>query len=235
MPPQKAAKNVHGNAEDLLPHKSPLHEIVQELTQDANCKGNGDLELSTKGLSNDDDSQSSKRSRIKMTENLSSEPGSTAPIATPTGFFRQCSPVLLSVTPGLNSRAFTYASAPPSTTELLAGTDYYGIPSKIYRSPHYSKEIDASEKPREYAGLLYYLQGGNGLAVLEDWDHGSSNHKVNVADVRVDCTHAGWEFASSPPSVREAKKWLNSNPKGVIKPFSKLNSQVNQVLLNFRA
>jgi DNA polymerase zeta len=147
----------------------------------------------------------------------------------------QCSPVLLSVMPGLSSCAFTYASAPPSTTELLASTDYYGIPSKIYRSPHYSKVIDAPEKPREYAGLLYYLRGGNGLAVLEDWDHGSGNHKVNVADVSVECVHTdGWEFASSPPSVREVKKWHNSNPKGVIKPISKLNSQVNRVLLNFR-
>lgn len=111
-------------------------------------------------------------------------------------------------------RGYVYSHIPPSASELISTLDDFGIPSKIYKDPHYSNEFDAPEHPKEYAGLIYYIQGGSGLSTLKDWDDGSgaiqekgSHFKIKQETMAI----SGWEYASVPPSVREVKRWLKTD------------------------
>jgi DNA polymerase zeta len=123
----------------------------------------------------------------------------------------------LPLTPSVNTNSFLYTCEPPSAAELLACTSVHGMPDKIYRDPHYSRETDAPERPREYAGLLYHLKGGKGLRVLQDWDGTSDISKRSQEQTNIPfggIKHAdigGWEYASCPPSFRESRKWLHSD------------------------
>lgn len=103
------------------------------------------------------------------------------------------------------------------------------MPSKIYLVAHYSEEDDAPEKPREYGGLIFTLKGGDGIAVLDDWVHFDQVDYPDTTFFQADRVETdgigGWEYASTPPSVREVGKWLvsddgkanpgNSNKKGL--------------------
>jgi hypothetical protein len=109
-----------------------------------------------------------------------------------------------------NSCSFRYALPPPGSLGLLTSMEHHCIPPKLYRDPHYSRAMDAPEGLREYAGLVYYLKGGDGLAVLEPWDceSGQTLRCYGFLDLR---SISGWEFAGCPPSVRTAKIWLHSS------------------------
>jgi len=100
------------------------------------------------------------------------------------------------------------------------------MPSRIYRDPFYSKKADVPDAPREYAGLVYRLKGGGGLDTLEGWkaseNHVSSSSKANT---RLSAPCSGWEYANTPPSVRQVRKWLEENPLMPNKPATD-NSQV---------
>jgi DNA polymerase zeta len=119
--------------------------------------------------------------------------------------------------------AFIYAIAPPPASELLSSLESYGLPSKVYQDPHYSKAEDVPERPWEFAGLVYRLKKGDGLSALETWEPSSTagplaeNAPVedrNVFEDRFDRTGVGgWEYASAPPSVREVRGWLESVAK----------------------
>lgn len=140
-----------------------------------------------------------------------------------------------------NRNGYVYAHPPPSTSQLLASVDDYEIPSKVYRSPYYSKESDAPEKAKEYGGLQYRLKGGDGMAILEPWvnDCGSPEEIGNPAN---DTSRAqildrtgvgGWEYASIPPSVKKAKKWLLSHPeKSPKQQRLRLQSQVGGLTIS---
>ncbi|KAI0361627.1 hypothetical protein OH77DRAFT_1546215 [Trametes cingulata] len=107
---------------------------------------------------------------------------------------------------------YVCASVPPSATQLVESTEQYGIPSKIYRDPYYSKESDAPERPREYAGLVFHLKGGDGVATLEEWKNDESAPSVTGHPPQplagLGAGVGGWEYASTPPSVRQVRKWL---------------------------
>jgi DNA polymerase zeta len=92
--------------------------------------------------------------------------------------------------------------------------DAYGIPSKIYTSPWYSREDDAPELPREYAGLVFQLKGGNGIRTLEEWQSSGVPRLLGDASVTGSklVRAGGWEYAGAPPSVKEIRKWLRNNP-----------------------
>jgi DNA polymerase zeta len=116
--------------------------------------------------------------------------------------------------------AFVYAIAPPPASELLSNLESRGLPSKVYRDPHYSRAEDVPERPWEFAGLVYHLKKGDGLGVLEEWESPSTKEPSmkttpaedrNVFEDRFDRTGVGgWEYASAPPSVREVRRWLKS-------------------------
>ena len=98
----------------------------------------------------------------------------------------------------------------------------------MYRNPYYSRRADAPEHPREYAGLLYHLQGGDGLDILEDWKSHDSQLHVGRNEHLLKSTYMswGWEYAALPPSRTQAKKWLKENPIQLIREV-KIQSQVS--------
>jgi DNA polymerase zeta len=127
------------------------------------------------------------------------------------------------------STAFTFTAPPPSSSELLRTIEVYGLSRRVYRNPYYSRRADAPEHPREYAGLLYHLKGGDGLDTLEEWKshesqlHGGRNeHRTYMS--------WGWEYAALPPSKIQVKKWLKENPVRLITK-TKMHSQVSGKLL----
>lgn len=135
-----------------------------------------------------------------------------------------------------NPNAYIYAISPPSISELIGSLDEFTIPNKIYRDAYYSDEIDAPDNPREYAGLLYHLNGGVGLSTLDEWGGGQSVDMSNAnprskgkAKAITQCDHTpsgGWEYASCPPSHREVKKWLTSDAGRRLLKKSEIPSQV---------
>lgn len=110
----------------------------------------------------------------------------------------------------LNLNSYTYAHAPPESLELLEALGD-NIPNQIYRPPHYSRAWDIPERSQEYAGLLYHLQGGQGICGLEDWDVSSGLPDTLFRASDFDPAEVGgWEYASGPPSVKEVKVWIAS-------------------------
>ncbi|KAI0732391.1 hypothetical protein C8Q72DRAFT_874307 [Fomitopsis betulina] len=129
-------------------------------------------------------------------------------------------------------KGYRYALPPPTTPALLASVAEYGIPNKIYPSPHYSKASDAPERPREYAGLVFHLKGGMGLDTLEEWAGSTLDNigYVGKGKRRLDPTGVtGWEYASAPPSAREVRRWLQSphGRKPVVPGRPKRPSQID--------
>lgn len=107
-----------------------------------------------------------------------------------------------------------------------------GLPNKIYTDPHYSNELDTPDHPREYAGLVYYIQGGSGISTLKEWDDGSGATRLKFSHVKLDAAGtSGWEYASLPPSVREVKRWLKMNALSQVIPKKCMSgpSQVSKI------
>jgi DNA polymerase zeta len=134
-----------------------------------------------------------------------------------------------------NPNTYVYAMSPPSISEIVGSLDAFSIPNKIYRDAYYSNESDAPDKPREYAGLLYNLNGGEGLGTLDEWAGGHLSVTTSNANARTKgkaitrCGHTasgGWEYASVPPSRREVKKWLTANAGRHVLKKSEVPSQV---------
>jgi DNA polymerase zeta len=108
-----------------------------------------------------------------------------------------------------NLNRYVYSVLPPSLLDLQECLQRFSLASKIYQAPYYSNDSDISEIPKEFAGLIYRLKGGQGIATLEEW---STNGGVNSLDVSHHL-HAdgigGWEYAGLPPSVKEVRLGLN--------------------------
>lgn len=118
---------------------------------------------------------------------------------------------------GFSGNAYVYSIPPPTKVHVMDTLHVHDIPSKIYQDAWYSRAIDAPEAPREYAGLLYHLKGGKGLNTLEKWSIGGSQStsgretETNIKRRRKSLIPtAGWEYASSPPSPREVRRWLTT-------------------------
>lgn len=122
-------------------------------------------------------------------------------------------------------RIVLYTPPPPSTSELLGTLEQFGLQARIYRDPFYSKKADVPDGPREYAGLVYRLKGGGGFGSLEEWQANESHIRSASKATRLSVPCSGWEYASTPPSVREVKKWLEENPLKPGRPVTD-NSQV---------
>lgn len=134
--------------------------------------------------------------------------------------------------------AFVYNIAPPLASELISSLESRGLPSKLYQDPYYSKAEDVPERPWEFAGLVYRLKKGDGLSVLEEWEPTSIQESLttttpaedrNVFEDRFDRNGVdGWEYASSPPSVREVRKWLTSTARAQLVEKPKSRSQASK-------
>ncbi|KAF8973932.1 hypothetical protein BDZ97DRAFT_1647924 [Flammula alnicola] len=112
-----------------------------------------------------------------------------------------------------NSNRYVYSLQPPSSTELKADLKTLGLASKIYQAPYYSKDVDVPEMPKEYAGLIYRLKGGQGIATLEEWTATECsqvplNAQTSLLELNASGV-GGWEYASHPPSVKEVRQSLH--------------------------
>jgi len=115
-----------------------------------------------------------------------------------------------------NLNRYAYSVPPPSLQDLKESLPVFGLASKIYQAPHYSNDSDIPEIPKEFAGLVYRLKGGQGIATLEEWSTDKGNEGGNSPDVlhRLNATGiGGWEYASHPPSVKEVRVSLNCRAK----------------------
>ena len=140
--------------------------------------------------------------------------------------------------------AFVYNIAPPLASELVSGLESRGLPSKLYQDPYYSKAEDVPERPWEFAGLVYRLKKGDGLSVLEEWEPtstqesstGTPTEDRNLFEDRFDRTGVGgWEYAGSPPSVREVHRWLTSTARAKLVKKLKARSQASRSVCYFSA
>ncbi|KAL1738666.1 ribonuclease H-like domain-containing protein, partial [Schizophyllum fasciatum] len=188
-------------------------------------------EVESPPASDDDDCpRPSKRRRVRMDDITQIIPGSAhepeSSLPSSDSFTRTIRPSLslslsrasFDATPR-QTRQFVYAIAPPTVTELLDTVDDYRIPTKIYRSPYYSKASDAPDHPREFAGLVYHLKGGSGLATLSEWDTGlrpaqtskndGSTGRIGTAPLFKEDVW-GWEYAGVSPSPRTCRQWLRA-------------------------
>jgi hypothetical protein len=138
-----------------------------------------------------------------------------------------------------SSNQYIYSLQPPSAKDLTVELKTLQLPSKIYQAPYYSKDEDIPELPKEYAGLIYRLKGGQGIATLEEWstsvyEHGSQ-HSKSILPLEASGV-GGWEFASHPPSVREIRNSLHLlddeffDPKKVVKSQVKTFAQKNTII-----
>ncbi|KAJ3855937.1 hypothetical protein EV368DRAFT_33584 [Lentinula lateritia] len=113
-----------------------------------------------------------------------------------------------------SNHTYMYSYPPPTTSQLLSTLEDFGLKSRIYRAPYYSNEKDAPPRPREYAGLVYNLKGGEGIALLDDWvsESGSQKTSNDTYDnfLQDYLSVGGWEYAGVPPSVKEVRTWLRS-------------------------
>jgi DNA polymerase zeta len=135
--------------------------------------------------------------------------------------------------------AFVYAITPPPASEFLSSLESRGLPSKIYQDPHYSRAKDVPERPWEFAGLVYRLKKGDGLSALEEWEPSSTTAPLatndpaedrNVFQDRFDRAGVGgWEYASTPPSVREVRRWLTSTTQALVSEKPQARSQVREM------
>ncbi|KAG9104750.1 DNA polymerase zeta [Ceratobasidium sp. 370] len=112
--------------------------------------------------------------------------------------------------PPARTSAYEYNRRPPNKRELLDLLASYGLPSKIYRAPFYSKEEDVPEQPMRYAGRVFHIKGGTGVGSLGDWESNghAESHPLTLESEGLN----GWEYAGAPPSVAAVKRWLDSAP-----------------------
>lgn len=113
----------------------------------------------------------------------------------------------LTPTTQFSRHAYVYAIEPPTATELLATIEDYDEQTKVYQAPYYAKEADAPDKPREYAGLRYFIQGGRGISALDPWVSHCLDPPVIVSRPKF-AQQPGWEFAGYPPSRKQVELWL---------------------------
>ncbi|KAL4267165.1 DNA polymerase [Pleurotus pulmonarius] len=115
----------------------------------------------------------------------------------------------------VTNKCYAYAHPPPAKDDLLLTLAGYNIPNRIYRSPYYSHFDDAPSRPREYAGLVYRLKGGNGLDTLSDWEnYAGLAHDIGFAPGKTfdPSGIGGWEYAGFPPNKKIVQRWLIENP-----------------------
>lgn len=185
--------------EDTAP-KPAVHSDIRELQQDA-------ITII------DADARPVKRRKLSPPSGPLTRPSTSASTNTTTPLNTSQSKNLTpaSVPTGHHGkRTYVYRLLPPTSAELVGSTDQYVIPSKVYRDPYYSKESDAPEKPREYAGLVFHLKGGDGIDTLEEWksDEHALSCRSGLATALDRTGVSGWEYASTPPSVRQVRRWL---------------------------
>ena len=130
---------------------------------------------------------------------------------------------------------YEYGQKPPSVQELVSTMDDRGIPNKVYQEVYYSKEADAPEQAKEYAGILFRIRGGTGISALDEWDgedktsiSGLLQRKKSPVQLPKIAGIEGWEYNQYPPSGREIRSWLLEDPVRA-KPGDRRDTWASQV------
>ena len=128
-----------------------------------------------------------------------------------------------------NTNRYIYSVPPPSVSNLKESFESFGLPSKTYQAPYYSKDSDIPEIAKEYAGLTYRLKGGQGIATLTEWAINGELVPKSASNLEFDTAGiGGWEYASHPPSVLEVRRsFATINTQSTREIKRKLQSQVN--------
>ncbi|RAH43423.1 DNA-directed DNA polymerase zeta catalytic subunit REV3 [Aspergillus brunneoviolaceus CBS 621.78] len=123
----------------------------------------------------------------------------------------------------MQTRIGVWRRACPSSSEVSSTLCHFGYPSTIFQKAHYSNENDVPDRPRDYAGREFRLEGvgihflprfdplGRSVAMLGD-DNAVSKDKRSQEKtdqlLRESCTLREWEFAPVPPSRSEVIEWF---------------------------
>ncbi|EYE96152.1 DNA-directed DNA polymerase zeta catalytic subunit REV3, partial [Aspergillus ruber CBS 135680] len=113
----------------------------------------------------------------------------------------------------------------PTPDEVLSTLNDYGYPSAIYQKAYYSDEKDVPDRPREYAGREFRLEGSS-IHYLPDFDPSGKSPAMlgEYGAVSVDRDSQGvvdqqlrestscrvWEFAPVPPRRSEVVEWFEN-------------------------
>ncbi|KAL2260191.1 hypothetical protein VTK26DRAFT_5878 [Humicola hyalothermophila] len=124
---------------------------------------------------------------------------------------------------------FLISKPPPSSEEVCATMDSYGLPDVIYQDAYYSNDNDVPPRPREYAGREYRIDG-NSVPYLPDFDATGQSQAAlgvkpesgpNLAEMELAyeqqqdrCTLKSWEIAEPPPTFAEVSKWWKEEQHG---------------------
>ncbi|KAL6237097.1 hypothetical protein BDW75DRAFT_205172 [Aspergillus navahoensis] len=116
----------------------------------------------------------------------------------------------------------------PETREVSSTLNAYGLSDIIYQKAHYSMDYDVPDRPRDYAGREFQLEGisvrylpefdpsGRSPAMLAEENIGPKD-KRDWQEVdhqlRVTSTARFWEFAPVPPSRSEVITWFDGEQR----------------------
>ncbi|KAJ0422161.1 hypothetical protein BJY00DRAFT_300527 [Aspergillus carlsbadensis] len=115
----------------------------------------------------------------------------------------------------------------PRSNEVSSTLSNYGYPTVVYQKPQYSCDDDVPERPRDYAGKEFRLEG-TGVRHLPDFDPSGRSHALrdettapsNKSDwqemdkqLRAASASRFWEFAPVPPSRAEVVTWVQSQER----------------------
>jgi DNA polymerase zeta len=141
--------------------------------------------------------------------------------------------------------AFSFPFLPPTPTEVVQDLDIAGLPTVEYRDPYFSRLGDAPRKPKEYAGRLFSLKGGSGIASLPPWESTplsiliDGTSRAGRRGAASACRVYGWEYAgypvTGPPSRRSVLASLTSTKQNnpTVKSAATFKSQVYGTHLKF--
>ncbi|KAL2860261.1 hypothetical protein BJX68DRAFT_81444 [Aspergillus pseudodeflectus] len=127
----------------------------------------------------------------------------------------------------------------PSSNEVSSTLSNYGYPTIVYQKPHYSCDDDVPERPRDYAGKEFRLEGigihhlpkfdplGRSHALRDETSAFSSKSDWQELDkqLRAASTSRFWEFAPVPPSRAEVVAWVETQERELANQKAKSEKQ----------
>ncbi|KAF7310921.1 DNA polymerase [Mycena chlorophos] len=106
----------------------------------------------------------------------------------------------------IGTNCYEFSNPPPTRQALREILDVSDIASKVYQAAFYSDDDDV-QRPRFYGGLRYDVPGNpESLLYLEEWVDDLS--PAFDDDQSILPLSGGWEYAESPPSSRQTRRWL---------------------------
>ncbi|RDW86204.1 DNA-directed DNA polymerase zeta catalytic subunit REV3 [Aspergillus mulundensis] len=124
----------------------------------------------------------------------------------------------------------------PEPAEVSSTLNSYGLSNIIYSKAHYSTDSDVPDRPRDYAGREFHIEGVS-IRYLPNFDPSgrlpailaeesiTSKARCDWEEVdnelRVACTARFWEFAPVPPSRSEVITWFEDEQRKAVTATTK--------------